>query len=144
MFKQISFITLIILLLSSSVCFSSQNGYNLKIYYDDLDVVYRTRGTMENILDRADYIIEVKDPRILIKIPGPNTFEPVKNISLSIRIRCDIIFPDGHEVSYGFDKFGKHMQINDKIYKIDKILLKEIAKHLPISQHGKINKHYGF
>ena len=124
-------------------CVAGVSNYHLKIYYDDLDIIYRNGGTMQNVVERADYIIEVIGPKILIKIPGPNTFRPTQIQTIDIRIRCDLTTPSGELVSYGFDKSGTHMNINDKIYQLDRILLKEIVKHLPISQKEKLFKHFG-
>ena len=143
--KRLSlFLVLIILFSLIDASLASEKGYHLKIFYDDLDIVYRSGGTMKNVIEKADYIIDVIRPMILIKIPGPTTYAPIEDMSMDVRIRCDLTFPGGESISYGFDNIGKYILIENKVYPIDRILLKEILKHVPMSQAEKVMSHYGF
>lgn len=93
---------------------------SILIYYDDFDIIYRTGGTKENIIDRADYIVEVKHPKMLIKIPHKKTYSEVQKASIDVRLRVDLRFSNGNILTYCFGNIPHWMQINDKYFLCDK------------------------
>lgn len=120
----------------------AEPGYSFLIYYDDPEVVYRNGGTLKNIVKRADYIIKVVNLNMPADIARPRDLKAVKRISLDVRIRCDISFPNGKTLSYGFGKNQDYMQINKKVYPLDKALLTEVLKHLPLGHEAKLRNSF--
>lgn len=144
--KEVIICLCTIFLLGGNYAFANNEPNSIEsiiIYYDDFDIIYRVGGTIENIIERADYIIEAKRPQILIKIPHEKTFPEQKDVSsIDVRLRFDFKFSNGEIITYCFGNSTHWMQINHKFFLCDRAFLNYLLPFLPIKEKDKIYKWY--